>query len=343
MAGLLGEAIHLAGAMPAQQSMFRALRPVHATDPNEGRKSVLLPADFPNSRGFRPICVLWIGRRGEGKSLCMTATAHIQMKRYIQHGVDHQIFANYWVDFADRVSPYLVDDLVQFPPWGQKANINLDEVGATFPSRRSMAGVSVNFSNFLTQIRKRDCEVNFTTQFPQVLDQQLLMQVDLFIRARAAAKDYFGRVLSVELECHDYWGQWTGNDSRKPWPPRPEYADWFLRYDRLNRMWDHYNTNQVTPPYWVANRDAIIERQGWQRDTPSLSEGDPVAEAENAPAAPANLNELIALAGNTVNVLALLRYARAYEPDLTRPQLAEVLEGQGYTVKRVGPWMATKE
>lgn len=339
---MLGEKIQLAGSMPGQASIFQAMRQGGASVA-EDRKSVLLPEDIHNSRRFRPICVLWIGRRGEGKSLCMSATADIQRKRYIQHEVPHQIFSNYWLDFADRVSPYLVDDLVQFPEWGRNAFICLDEIGATFPSRRSMAGVNVNFSNFLTQIRKRNCEVHFTTQFPQVLDGQLLMQVDLFIRCRAVERDHFGRVLAVELECHDYWGQWTGNDSRKPWPPRPEFADWYLRYDRLNNMWYHYNTDQVTPPYWIANRDVIIKAQGWEEDRAGVIEADPVAPVEDAPAAPADLKGLIEVAGKTVNVLALLRYGREYDSQLTRVQLAEAMEKQGYTIKRIGPWMASKE
>ncbi len=338
---MLKEKIHLPGGLEGRYNALSGPGYVHEDRVLKNR-SALLPEQIPNTHRFRPLCVLWIGRRGEGKSLSMSATAQIQRKRYIAANVNQQIFSNYWLDFADLVTPYLVDELIQFPPWGKNAFITLDEIGATFPSRRAMAGVSVNFATWMTQIRKRNCEIQFTTQFPQVLDGQILLQVDLFIRCRAVRRDRAGHVLSVLLECHDYWGQWTGNDARKPWPPRPEWADWYVRYDQLNNMWSHYNTDQVTPPYWIANRDSVISQQGWEQDNDFDWPAEDLPPIEEGEKAAATLDELISLAGDTVNVMALLRYAREYDSKISRIVLAELMERQGYAIDRRGPWMGTK-
>ena len=203
---------------------------------------------YPGRKRFSPIVILFMGRRDAGKSLAMTAMAKVAQNRYRSFGLkNYRIFANYYLKFA--MPPYgywhpkMIDALLEFPPWGKNGTVCVDEIQTVAPSRRAMSGRNLGVSTYLSMLRKQRLEIYFTTQFPQVLDQQLLMQVDLFIEA-SKAQD--GRV--VWLYIHDWWGQFTGNWERKRWPPRQWEADDSFPLLNTDLVWGEYDTDEVIAP-----------------------------------------------------------------------------------------------
>jgi len=180
------------------------------------------------------LVILLMGRRGQGKTALMTALMHNRMNKYRQTGYPGHIFTNYDVKFLrsapngqpiDYYAPFIIDTISAFPPWYHDGATFLDEVQTLATSRRSMSRGNVNLSGFMTQIRHRNMECTFTTQFPQVLDYQLLLQVDLFGRVNTTARYKNGFPAQLEVELYDYWGQFTGRDQRKRWPPDRDDMD----------------------------------------------------------------------------------------------------------------------
>ena len=238
--------------------------------------------DIRPSRSFRPLCIMLWGRRGEGKTLGMTAIANAMRETYLSHGVRYhktlrpwgrRIGSNYHIDFADFNNPMLVDMIVDFPPWARRMLFCVDEILAFFPNRRSLARPNLNFSTFLQQIRKLETELIFTTQFPQNMDGQILQQIDLFGTPKRINK---GRDLKILL--WDWWGQFTGNFASKKWPPNPAEnpPDYQLTIYDIERFYGAYPTEEVVAPMWSASREDMVARS-WGTELHKVSEVDAAA------------------------------------------------------------------
>ena len=245
--------------------------------PAERDLRVRTAEQIQHRRRFRPMVIMFIGRRGSGKSLAMSTLAHIQKRRYAQAGLDEvfSVVANYKLTFARKVTPNLVMELINFPPWAWNLYVCIDEIANAFPARRSLAGMNVLFSAWLQQIRKRHCEVAFTTQFPQVMDYQVLLQVDLFIRC----KEHLGG-RAIELFFYDWWGQYTGHDYKRAWPPDPDDWDWSLELHHTDKIWPFYDTDEVVPPVWSHFREDVLLQEGWIPSAPEEDEEVTGAEPE---------------------------------------------------------------
>ncbi len=223
-----------------------------------------LLAEIPPKPGnFDPVVIMFMGRRGHGKSLTMSILAYIMMLRYERWGVPFGIAANYQLDeeyFPGAiVDPFLVEAMLQFPVWCQRKLALFDEGQGIALSRRAMSKGNVEFSNFLTQMRKRDIEILFTTQFPQVMDYQILLQVDWFVET-----EYNPQSDSVTLYAHDWWGQWTGKNFRKPWPPYRHDADKVIPLNNVSQMFGHFNTRQLQPSSYIdPDRRMRVVDQEW--------------------------------------------------------------------------------
>ena len=226
---------------------------------------IRFPEDLPGHQHSSPLSIMFMGRRGAGKSLSMTAIAKFMNDAYRVKRSPMRVVTNYHVNFAIYSSPILVDELNEFPSWGRQLLVCLDEIAAYFPGRRSLARTNVDFSTFLQQIRKRRIEFMMTTQFPQMLDNQLLMQIDLFIDVdyhRWGCGHFAGHRHCVDLYIHDWWGQWTGRNFRKPFPPYRDDNDWMMTLHKIGSVFQMYDTEEVVAPIWSDHRESII-RQGW--------------------------------------------------------------------------------
>jgi hypothetical protein len=226
------------------------------------QEKVIQPLAIPGQKNFQPLVIFFYGRRGQGKTLAMTALAKLMWARYKSQKKHREIMTNYWTDFS-RSDPYIIDRLNDFPAWARDGMLCIDEVSTAFPSARAMANINLLFTNFLTQIRKRDVEVMFTTQFPSTVSHGLLMQVDLFVLCE---KVQGGR--GVKLYCFDYWGQWSGKFWKKRWPPLKEEADWSWTLHNTDRIWNSYSTGEVIASMYSETRDDVIA-ENWDFGNPA--------------------------------------------------------------------------
>ena len=237
------------------------------------KRAGLTLLEAPRSKSFgAPIVVLLMGRRGHGKTLFMTAMARHMIKQWDRLNADYRLFSNYRIDYMrkdksgrpiDMYSPYLIEDVMGYPDWFRNGYLLLDEIQTAASGRRSMSRSNVFLSTFLTQIRHRNIEAIFTTQFPQVLDYQLLLQVDLFVDIDIAHRGKGGVPEVLTLYVHDYWGQWTGKNWRKYWPPRQWEADAVKRITNVSSVVGHYSTEQIIVPTFMDDwsRAQVIESE----------------------------------------------------------------------------------
>ncbi|GIV82898.1 MAG: hypothetical protein KatS3mg051_2252 [Anaerolineae bacterium] len=234
--------------------------------------SVWTPADIPVSRRrFSPIVVLFMGRRNAGKTYAMTLMALIQRQRYERHGCPFRIAANYRLDIADYCGQHILDGIILMRPWFRDLYLLLDEIQTALNNRRSMGKLAVNFATMLTMIRKRRVDCTFTTQMPQTIDVQTLYQVDLFVEVETAEQMH-----EVRLYCHDWWGQYTGMNWRKRWPPRRWEADWVIPISVRDprQIFRLYDTDEVIASRYLDPdmQEELIEqeyeRMQWQAQLP---------------------------------------------------------------------------
>jgi hypothetical protein len=319
-------------SLPATLTMPDLITMPFGNDDGEQGPKVVSPLDIPGKRRLSPLVLFFFGRRGQGKSLVMSAIAKMMQDRYRSAGRDTGLVSNYYLDFADRADPYLLDELIEFPEWAYNLLVCIDEVATAFPGRRSLAKINVLFSSFLTQIRKRRIEVMFTTQFPQVMDQQILMQVDLFIRCEAIQG---GR--HVRLEIYDWWGQYTGNFDRKPWPPLVGTHDNEITIFNTNTVFGAYSTNEVVANVNSDSRDALIARQ-W--DTRESTDDAETVDLTDVPAPPQNLTEAaeaMRAKHGAFRVLEMWPDVHKFAPEIKSvPQLKTALVDLGYTITMFG-------
>ncbi len=320
------------------QGMLRPSAPVGLVPDPEGSSDSLhpmLPEDLPHKQHSAPITVIFMGRRGTGKSLSMTAVA-----RYMQHAYRYarspmRVVANYQLTFATRTSPILVDELNEFPTWGRNLLVCLDEIAAYFPGRRSLARSNVDFSTFLQQIRKRHIEIMMTTQFPQMIDNQMLMQLDLFIEVdyhRRGCSQYEGHRHCIDLYCHDWWGQWTGNNTRKPFPPYRGDCDWVKTLHNVGGTFGLYNTEEVVAPIWSNFRESIIQ-QTWGDEYVDEDIQEDEADSLRPPKTFTEFVNRLNYDGSGFPILSALGEAGLYDRSINnRKTFVERLKADGWTI-----------
>lgn len=297
-----------------------------------------------------PLMVLLMGRRGRGKTLGMTCLADLQRRRWEHFKLPFEIVSNYWMEPAHRVDPKLVESLNKFPDWGRNLYICLDEIGGQLANRRSLAAINVDFIQFLTQIRKRHNELITTTQFPQWIDMAVLYQIDFFCRM-----DIFNGNRSIEVYEWDWWGQFTGKDYRKQWPPQPQDVDHYFEIHNADLMWSAYKSDQIIPPAWAKNKDQIIAREHGEDYFEEYGLGElenawgnevtPGAAEMMGLAPPKTLEELLDRQQGAFDIKSLLEPAKALlkEKSLSTKQFGEHLTALGWDVEKLeGTWMASR-
>jgi hypothetical protein len=208
-----------------------------------------------------------------------------------------------------------------------------------------MSTVNVSMSDLLTQLRKLDSEMAFTTQFPQVLDYQLLLQVDLFIRCQS---HYGGRM--IEMQVYDYWGQWSGNDYRKPWPPPPGEYDWVRTYGNCQLVWPLYNTKERQFSVRDKRRERRLMGEGWQleedlEETQERQEAEAARISEPSPVLqgrPQSIDEYLERLPDSFSMRQLFAAAKEMDPNIKHwRDLQKYLEDRDYKViKSINNWVA---
>ncbi|KKM03792.1 hypothetical protein LCGC14_1770870 [marine sediment metagenome] len=243
---------------------------------------ITMAGDFRTPGQFRPIVTIRWGRRGKGKTLSMTAAGYHFKLGYKARGLDRmtkegtrlfRIFANYQVSYADVSHPQIVERLIEFPKDARNLHVMLDEIAVYFHRRRWMRSENLDMEAFITQIRKRNVEVDMATQFPQRVDSDIQDQIDLFIDCDLE-DDGCGHPdhrYCVMQRIHDWWGQWTGKTWRKPWPPNVWEYDRMMWFHNCDQFFQAYRDEAVHAALWLDDevRDDMI-RQEWGDDVPDL-------------------------------------------------------------------------
>ena len=306
----------------------------------------------PKSYVDASITALFMGRRGRGKTLAMSALARIMQRRFMRYRTGGRIMTNYWLDFLrrhqetnkpiDLYSPMLIDEAIEYPSWLRNAYMVLDEIQTAATGRRSMSRTNVGLSTFATQIRHRNVEMAFTTQFPQVLDYQLLLQVDLFVTVDIAARNQWGIPTALTFYIHDYWGQWTGRNYRKQWPPPDDQADSVRTFTGVSQLIGHYSTKQIIAPTFSPFRDRLVDDEDdllgvetdWNEATPAIEEAQ-AAIKDKPSAAYVDLPDLLARTiprGDGVNIHSLVDRAMAADASIaTVGGLRSRMKEMGFT------------
>ena len=287
---------------------------------------------------FLPRVIIMFGRRGQGKTLWQTAILAILKNRHMASGHRHKVMTNYYVNFADYYSPYIMDEMHNFPPWAQDAIIALDEIAELLPSTRTMATYNLLSGTFLRQIRKRNCEILGATQFPQEISRSVLRQTDFFVECELVDN---GK--GVKTYWWDWWGQITGRYDHKYFPPMKGTHDYSFTLYGTNKMFGEYRTEEVIASVYageqarqriVNQQYARVEREEGRADesmpTP-LDVGPSEASDEGS------LNDFEAILevidnGDRLYLSDVLEYAKAQYPEQIRsvPTLRRFLAARGY-------------
>lgn len=303
--------------------------------------------DILTSQTLDPLCILFFGRRGDGKTLSMMGCLGLMREAYRLHGKlatrrnpqGFKLATNIHCKFAQFNNPMLVDLIIDFPPWAYRLTLGVDEILAYFPSRRTMARGNLNFATFLQQIRKRDIELFCTTQFPQNLDGQILEQLNLFVMPVL-----YNRKNSVRLLIWDWWGQYTGRMWRKYWPPMMsgEPPDFTLDIHGLRGLFPLFSTKEVVHAMWSSSRDEGVEYE-WQDEMAEYARhyAPDAVEMENEPPEsrpPQNLRELVESLPPDIWLLDILDQAKSLDSRIKNTKtLGEHLRSEGWYVWRDGP------
>lgn len=241
------------------------------TDPVEDLQGIRQMIATPStmeifSRRFDPITMILAGRRGRGKTASLTFFGAYLGAQYEQKGLPVSIAANYNTEVATEglTHPFIIDEINSYPAWAVDLLVLIDEASAYFIRRRALARVNVDFSTFLQQIRKRSIEMIFTTQFPGMLDDQMLINIDLYVMCNMWPRSGWNAGRYVDLYAWDWHGQFTGNFVKPTVPPQGKP---FLhkRLLNVNRMFSKFNTNEVIGAVWSDSRESIAA-QYWDRE-----------------------------------------------------------------------------
>ena len=285
--------------------------------------------DIALPRRQSPKVIMNMGRRGKGKSAFMALLALMMKLLWEHHGVKRRILSNIRLDIADIEDPYLLEMLDADPTVAEDAIVCVDELTSAFPSQRAISRGNLDFSNILTQTRKLRAEWIFTTQFPQLIDMKILYQVDYFIKCKYLDLRYpSGRVY---VDIWDWWGQETGKDWRKPWPPRNDDVDVSRWYPGIKEAFKIYNSDERVPSRWAKNRDTLIQK-AWDIERPVEIEGpsDIIAIQGN----PRSFQEYLVRIGTKFSVMGVLNAGKMFEKGVItgRKSCEDWLRANGYTV-----------
>ena len=129
---------------------------------------------FVAKKGHRP--------RGVGKTLLMTDVGYRDYKTN-----NKKTIANYHLNWPHIFMPF--DKIIEFPEELYDANVLVDEIFVGGNSRNFMSKNNIKLIEFLTQIRKRNCDVFITAQTARQLDVGIRDQVDIIVEMNKHKKE----------------------------------------------------------------------------------------------------------------------------------------------------------
>lgn len=128
------------------------------------------------------ICGIF-GDRGSGKTLFMTLLLKID-----EEDKNH-IITNYNVSFPHK--KMTLEEICKLPEELSNATIGLDELHMAADSRRFMADSNKQLAVLVTQIRKRQCDLYYTSQRIMQIDKRIRSHTDRVIVIEKVGKHKF--------------------------------------------------------------------------------------------------------------------------------------------------------
>lgn len=121
--------------------------------------------------------------RGVGKTMLMTESVYKDLLNN-----KRKIIANYHLYLPKEYKEYFTympyEEIIKFPDELYNANICLDEIFIGANSRRSFSKENIALLEFLTQIRKRNCDVFITAQTARQIDVGIRDQIDIIVEMK---------------------------------------------------------------------------------------------------------------------------------------------------------------
>jgi hypothetical protein len=120
------------------------------------------------------LIVLYKGRRGCGKTLTMVKDGYA----FFLNGF--RVLRNFNCQFGEYISE---EEILKLDKNSDVEDcvIMIDEIQIFFDSRRSMNKKSIDFSNFIQQIRKRNINLLCATQYSNTIDIRLRQHTDIIV------------------------------------------------------------------------------------------------------------------------------------------------------------------
>ena len=132
------------------------------------------------------ICIL--GKRGSGKS---TLAVKLVYDEKVNYGT--RIVSNMHLNIEYEYMSFA--DIVKLPKSLINANIIMDEVFIGAGSRRALSKTNIKMTEFVTQIRKRNCNVIIIAQKARLIDVNIRDQVDIIVEMTKITEGFFGAVV----------------------------------------------------------------------------------------------------------------------------------------------------
>lgn len=132
------------------------------------------------------------GNRGSGKTLSMTITAYL---KYLE---GYTIYSNYKLNFP--YTTYTMTDIENYAKSKEKfakSIFLLDEAHVVVDSRTSGKKFSRIFSYWVTQTRKKDIDLYYTTQFSRQIDVRLRIHTDIVVQCISKSVVWFNNTQPV--------------------------------------------------------------------------------------------------------------------------------------------------
>ncbi len=173
--------------------------------------------------GGQALVIGFIGWDGSGKTLSACMMAY----QYGEAG--YNVLHNGCLKFGELVKLDMLIDLKY-----RDSVILIDEAHSAFDSRRAMTLLNVEASNFLTQRRKQNVHLLYTTHYPTLIDNRLYRQTNLTISCK------------TNDEGHNvHW--FVTDDHGHHAPPGSRLAGLFYG---AKRFWGMYDSGSTQPLHY---------------------------------------------------------------------------------------------
>lgn len=188
--------------------------------------------------------ISFIGNRGSGKTLSMTKEAFNRYKN------GWTIYSNYKLNFPHTLITH--KDILAYAENGigfNKACILLDELHVYLDSRTPAKKRNRIFSLFITQSRKKNCDILYTTQFPRQVDVRMRIHTDMAVECRSKSVIYLNEKSKPMLKTN-YMS--NGNEFKVLTFIENKVIEFGYDHDKIvtrtffaNKFYDLYDTREV--------------------------------------------------------------------------------------------------